>query len=273
MSLLPLGDDEFSGHASHSDRCVLAFTIENVSSGHAVHASGPDKSLYVPAAQAVHSNPLSPVYPVLHSHDVDCALPTRELAFGLHSRQPVFPSDGLYVPATHPVHVASEVAASCVEKSPNPHAIQSLCVLLCSVDENLPASQLTQSSAVSAPSVSKYFPSTHASHALSAMAASDTEYLPATQLIHVSESAAPAVLEYLPAIHASHTLSDLPSSTENVPNAHRLHVSWEEAPGTSEKVPAAQSTHCVDDDAPPANEYFPLVHKTHEDVANPATVE
>ena len=69
-ALLPLSEDEFSGHNSHALSHVAAAVVEYVPAPHAKHPDDPFTALYLPASHAVHSPPSRPVYPALHLQSV-----------------------------------------------------------------------------------------------------------------------------------------------------------------------------------------------------------
>jgi hypothetical protein len=82
---------------------------EDVSAGHDVQPSGPVKSLYKPAAQAIHVEPPGPMYPGSHTQSVIepdmfsvCECTGHRLQFALPS--------GDHCPAGQNLHVSGLIA-------------------------------------------------------------------------------------------------------------------------------------------------------------------
>ena len=61
------------------------------SAGHVSHAAEPTEFLCLPAGQAVHVSPSSPVYPGLHEQAVLTVDVAGEMAFGSHSVHSALP--------------------------------------------------------------------------------------------------------------------------------------------------------------------------------------
>ena len=79
----------------------------------------------------------------------------------------------------------TSTAPSAVEYVPKPHATQSLSALLASAEENLPATHGLHVSSDVAPGVVENFPAEHATQSASAWLPVEGEYLPAPHERHV----------------------------------------------------------------------------------------
>ena len=113
----------FGGHAVQ----IVAALDEYVLTPHDEQVAEPVADLNVPASQAAHCSPSTPVYPTRHLHDVRVVLlaaekvltghamhtsaPENEYVFTPQAVQTVAPTAALYVPARHGSHVIAPSAA------------------------------------------------------------------------------------------------------------------------------------------------------------------
>ena len=85
---------------------LLLLRCESENRLQGVHANPPAKSLYVPAAQAVHARPAGPVYPRSHMHSSSMVLPSAETVPLGQDVQGAGPGSDLYFPIPHIVHIS-----------------------------------------------------------------------------------------------------------------------------------------------------------------------
>jgi len=99
--MLPVGDAEFSGHASQ--------------------AAEPACALYVPSTHSTHAPPSAPVAPTSQVHCVRNAEACDEFECGGQGSQVALPLAD-HVPAGHSWQVSTPVAPTAAEYSPPAHA-------------------------------------------------------------------------------------------------------------------------------------------------------
>ena len=198
-----------AGHDTHVDTDVAPTAVE-----------------YVPATQSVHVS----VDPLDHD-------PASQL---VHA---VDPANAENVPALHLLHPLDDDAPAFDEYDPDAHCKHTSDDAAPMLDEYVPAAQSRHTCVLLAPMLLEYVPAPHCVHAVDPL---PPAYVPVPHALHVpalapdhepaSHSTQPVdpADEYVPALQPTHTLLPAPTTVENVPALHSVHVVDDDAPTLTE---------------------------------------
>jgi len=287
----PLGPVVPAAHSpfTQSSRASLP-ADELLPTGQSRHVEEPLVVLYLPAAQAEHVPPLSPVNPGLQTQLVSAVDPTADCVLLGQARQVLSataPVAARYLPAPQSVHVALSVvvlnfpAAQAKHVPPlgpvNPRLQTQLVSTVDPTADCVFDGHATQVLAIVAPVAVEYVPTPHVRQALPAVAPVVARYVPAPQLVHVS---LPVVVLNFPAAQAKHVpplgpanprlqtqlVSTVDPAIDCVFDRQVRQVLATVAPVVVEYVPAPQSVHVAE---PVVVLNFPAAQSEHVPPSGP----